>query len=359
MKGPKNRLKVKKLFVLGAGASYGASIVKSSSAEWVAPLDKDFCSRIKEIKRERPKWIQEVQQRIIKNWKDHIEFHNFGLERAIILQLGHLEFVEAIHKRRRTEYGIVHYIDDMAHLISFILAKAKESNKQLYKKLIPIIFKSGEKASDIKNRIITFNYDSLLDEHLLKRFKPQEIFFDKISTTPEPRSKREVRFDHPLLIKLHGSVSWRCKTDEFKQIISNTSNSGDVYKIQHVWHSVSGYPAPEDDVSPCIIPPLPNKPITKIKLFQFLWTKASEYLHEAEELVICGYSLPPTDNLALSLFGSFANKNLNKVTVIDPDPMIMKKWRDLLDRKNIGTISWSYYSDLSQFVNGYHESQDT
>jgi hypothetical protein len=85
-------------------------------------------------------------------------------------------------------------------------------------------------------------------------------------------------------------------------------------------------------------------------LFQFLWTKAAEYLSKCEELIICGYSLPATDSLAGSLFGSFENQKIQSVTIIDPSPEILMKWKKLLNRKGIATNTWNYFSDLDEFL---------
>jgi hypothetical protein len=97
--------------------------------------------------------------------------------------------------------------------------------------------------------------------------------------------------------------------------------------------------------------PLPQKPITQIRLFCFLWTLAYEYLHEARELIICGYSLPETDKLAHSMFSNFANKKLKSITIVDPNPYIMHKWRDLFRRSSINNRArWSYYESFTEFV---------
>jgi hypothetical protein len=118
-----------------------------------------------------------------------------------------------------------------------------------------------------------------------------------------------------------------------------------------VWYEDKGMPSPKDKCSPLIIPPLPIKPVMDIGLFRFLWTKAYEYLHEAEEIIVCGYSLPETDQHALSLFSNFHNINLKKVTVVDPDPAILGKWRNLFERSNVSKADWMWYKDFSKFVN--------
>ncbi len=118
-----------------------------------------------------------------------------------------------------------------------------------------------------------------------------------------------------------------------------------------VWYEKSGTPSPDDNDSPLIIPPLPSKPVMSIGLFRFLWTKAFEYVHEAEEMILCGYSLPDADRFALSLFSNFTNSRLKKVTVVDPDPSILGKWRDLLSRRGVSSPEWTWHDDFSEFTN--------
>ena len=78
------------------------------------------------------------------------------------------------------------------------------------------------------------------------------------------------------------------------------------------------------------VPPLPSKPITSIQLFNWLWMQAYEYLHEARELIIVGYSLPAADQMADSLFGSFVTTRLEGVVVVDPHTAALDRWRQVL-----------------------------
>jgi hypothetical protein len=42
------------------------------------------------------------------------------------------------------------------------------------------------------------------------------------------------------------------------------------------------------------------------------------------------------------MFASFRNKNLESVTIVDPNPDILKKWRDLLRRRSVNSkAKWS------------------
>jgi hypothetical protein len=352
MKRKENRLNVRRLFVLGAGASHSASTSAGGSPERRTPLDKDFCRMISELDPDRPVWVGPAREYIVREWKDHVPFEEFGLEQAIIRQLGHLEFIDAIHPRRRnTAVTDFKYLNRLSHLICFTLRRGREKKDGPYRHFAEEVFPEEQAFGQLRDRVITFNYDELLDKHLLSRFDIRQVYFDRLCETQSSVDRRAEHYPNPLVVKLHGSVNWRCSTEEFENIVRNVSNDNAQYWIKSIWYSQVGTPSPEDDSSPLIMPPLPVKPITRIKLFCFLWTKAYEYLHEAEELVICGYSLPDADRLAQSMFANFANKSLRAVTIIDPNPTILSKWRALLKRKNInGKARWTYFEDFKEYV---------
>jgi hypothetical protein len=354
VKRPKNRLEIQKLFLFGAGASYAASVSSNGeSIKGTAPLDKDFLGKLSQSTVQRPSWVPQARDSILRNWLDHREIQSFGLEEGIIRQFGHLEVVRSIHKRRTRKYNHDQFLNEITHLICFVLEKAKEhKSNRIYKRLSEIIAPAEfGSAALVKNRVITFNYDTLLDEHLLKRFSAKEVYFDKIKLTQTEPSKRKStdKFPSPLLVKLHGSINWVCTQSELISMI-NHSNREEPYVLENVWVRKTKPPELEDQTrAPCIIPPLPNKPITNTKLFRYLWTKAYEYIVEAKEIVICGYSLPQTDGLAVALFGSLTSPKVSKITVIDPDPQIMMKWRGLI-RSNKRKISWSYFTNISEYL---------
>lgn len=351
MRDRSNRLQVGTVYVLGAGSSYSATLTSGAASPTTAPLDAQFCERIAALDYKRPGWVREAVEELGRNWKDHQDFGSFGLEAAIIRHLSHLKFFNSIHRRRRARLTAPEYIDTLAHLITFVLCRCKESRGEVLRRFVSHVFPPRQKATEPgSNRIVTFNYDDLLDQHMLKRFSPQLMYFDRIKNEPDEPDRRIVRNDEPLLVKLHGSVNWRCSTDEYRRIIDPPSTAGEVYRIDRIWFSRSGSPSPADDESPCIVPPMPEKPLTQIQLFRYLWTRACEYLHEAEEIVICGYSLPETDALAMSLFGNISNDRLQRVTVIDPNPAILARWRSLLIRKGVRRAEWQYHSDFCEYV---------
>jgi hypothetical protein len=109
-------------------------------------------------------------------------------------------------------------------------------------------------------------------------------------------------------------------------------------------------PAPDEERTPLIIPPVPNKPITTISLFTSLWTRASEYLEGARHIVICGYSLPETDTLAKTLFKNVRNLDVTDISIVDPDGATLGRWRYLLDKQVNRQARWHYFANFSEYV---------
>ena len=208
------RSNVDRLFVLGAGASYGASRTKAGVGEYTAPLDCDFTARLSDLDYERPGWVRATLQSALQQWKDHRGFRQCGLEEAILLQLGHLDFLRAIHpKRARNDPSLGEWLSDVAHLIAFTLNRCHQNRSRLYNQLCRIVFPNDDFEATT-SRIITFNYDTLLDSVILQYFTPQQTYFHKIDGE-SLAGRTNGKVVAPLMLKLHGSINWLCSTADF------------------------------------------------------------------------------------------------------------------------------------------------
>lgn len=356
MRKIRNRLNVENLFVLGAGASFSASYDNTEFNNYniitpetqphpkIAPLDKDFCKRIvNNVEVKTPEWYSDAISYLKADWKDNRELSQFGLEEAIITQIGFYKFYKDIYKRTNTKSEF-DFLSGLIRIISCFLSQCKESNKKLYKKL----FSLYETNKD--NRVISFNYDLLLDFYFIKKYKnPKNIYFSEINLKKSDHYTKSTQKNnyYPLLLKLHGSINWFISAENLKSIIEhsqidNTMNIVYEKNVNKNLNLIENYP--------CIIPPIPSKPITNISIFKDIWSIASEYLSQAKRIIIYGYSLPKIDNLAVSLFGSFKNKEIEEVIVIDPDPLVFKRWKIILTRDSINNhIRWSYFLSFKEF----------
>lgn len=357
MRTEANRKKVNRLYILGAGASYALSSGQSQNR--TAPLDAQFSNAILEMQAcKKPKWVAELATQVEKDYLHHTDFESTGLEELICQQLSDYGFIDAIHpkrslgKRTRDEF-----LADIIHLICYRLRTVRAKDETALAAWVKKYFRSDLRAGD-RNRIITFNYDTLIDKVLLKEHSPQRLYFDNIFDS-ESAKPTKGGGKYPILLKLHGSINWRCANTEYAKIFApaavttesktKTYNTQGCHYVDKMWVSASDC-KPTDLNTPLIIPPLPQKPITSVAIFRYLWTYAFEYLHEAKNIVIAGYSLPPTDTLAVSLFSKFKNGSLNNLTIVDPDEKALGKWLRLFRRKGIRAHQVHFYPDFLEFI---------
>lgn len=353
MKTEKLRQSVDTLYILGAGASYALSEIKVRSNKFspsVTPLDKDFLQRLSEFPSSRG-WRKKSLDIIKSEWLDHQNLIEHGLEEAIIKRVSQFEFLTSLHQRRtNNKIDNPTYLNHLTHLITDYLLTCKSNTSGHTKQFIDTIFQKGVDPKDYKNRIITFNYDTLIERPLIERsISKKKIYFDRIANKQADGQRRNAneKFLHPLILKLHGSINWRCSQENFEKMISGSLGSD--AKID-VWTEDKSCPNPIDATSPLIIPPIPDKPITSSKLFLHLWTTAYEYLHEAKEIVIVGYSCPLTDTLARTLFTHFESKKVKKITVVDPDTNALARYRSLMIPKVASSAKWAYFSNFSEYI---------
>ncbi len=355
MKQTSNRQVVDTLYILGAGASYCLSVVKSrknSRNKTTTPLDKEFLSCLSEYKLASG-WKKTAVELIENGWLDRDLISDHGLEEAIIKRVSQYEFLSSLHPRKtKNKCSNEDYLNNLSHLITGYLIRCRSNSSGSTKTFINSIFPLKENPDNYKNRIITFNYDTIVEKPLMERgLSKKKIYFDRIvkNKTEGIKRKTNEKFPHPLILKMHGSINWRCERRYFDQIILGKIDQNEKIVI---WLSDKNTPKPNDNESPLIIPPIPNKPITQSSLFKFIWTTAFEYLHEAKKIVIVGYSCPPTDTLAKAMFTQFESKNLEEIFVVDPNATALRNYKEMIDPKLSRRIKWRYYSTFSEYIAG-------
>jgi hypothetical protein len=156
-----------------------------------------------------------------------------------------------------------------------------------------------------RDAVISFNYDTVMDEHLV-RFQPERwdpavsFGFSPISGLEAWRSgasSEEIVGQPILLLKPHGSLSWVAEGDRTRL--------------------VEPHPARRDD-RPLIVPPQPAKKFSHPDL-KSVWTRSRETLRGAAALLIIGYSLPTTDAYTTAAL----RLDLDEVAflgIVNPDP---------------------------------------
>jgi NAD-dependent SIR2 family protein deacetylase len=188
----------------------------------------------------------------------------------------------------------------------------------------PVCSKHRKLADLMKHGDIVFsyNYDILMDSALrgCQKLTDKGYLLDFYRVYNDAGWEEPQKEASPIsILKLHGSMNWiRCsfcgsvlllrrqKTGEW---LTSVPNSCPRCKQP-------GY------LERLLIPPLLNKNYTDRDM-NYLWLEAQRSLSNIEEVVIIGYSLPPTDFASETLLRTgtlWATRKNLPVTIVDPDP---------------------------------------
>lgn len=353
MKRSANRQPVETLYILGAGASKALTEVQTRKNQYsrnTTPIDQDFLSLLEHFQLQQG-WQRRSLDLLKSDWLGSNPILDCGLEEAVIKRVADFDMLSALYPdKSRRKCTNEEYLNHLTHLIADYLIKCRSNQSGDTKKFTNWVFPPGHKPESYKNRIITFNYDLIVDRPLLERgISKKKLYFDRIVSSVEDGIRRtsDEKFLHPLLLKLHGSVNWRCERRYFNQIVTGIVDEADRIPICTVDSKCS---SPSEDESLLIIPPVPNKPITRASIFRVLWTTAMEYLHEAKRIVIVGYSCPKTDALARSVFTQFRNMNVTDIFIADPSSDALSKYHGLFAGRVKKSVRWVYYGGFHEYI---------
>jgi len=215
------------------------------------------------------------------------------------------------------------------------------TNKSYYYKRNSDYFLFYNQLKD-NDTIITYNWDLLLDnildrEKLISKIKDRNLYEDDIENTLKKQYLRMLmdlsayrdyynfRINAPYekyhsegyYLKLHGSIDWLYCPNEDCGLYSKVFP---IEKIIGEEYLIAEYKCREcsSKMKHLIIPPVLNKNYSSFPFVKKLWNIALEEIQSADELVIWGYRLPPTDFYNRWLFRQKSDK-LKKVTIINPD----------------------------------------
>jgi hypothetical protein len=204
--------------------------------------------------------------------------------------------------------------------------------------------KAGAPRRYMRNTVITFNYDTVLDESISKWNVPIWYGFAEGAVKYDQSNKSvEARMDEGLsLLKLHGSVNWA----------EPESNKG----------QITIYGSYEDLLNrrlrPTLIPPIWRKSFTGA--LSQIWDAAVTALSEATRIIIIGFSMPPTDIHIKFLLaaGLQDNISLRKLYCFDPNANVGENLFQIFRRelKEEGIAEFKqYYADalLMQRLENY------
>jgi NAD-dependent SIR2 family protein deacetylase len=178
--------------------------------------------------------------------------------------------------------------------------------------------------------IVTFNYDIALDFAILL-----DESFDLDYTFEPPKTIKE---RHLKLLKLHGSTNWfECKEcKNFQHVDPHPYPKGAVFSpdSKYVYNFV-GNLLPNTKCTECgkvgsldpfLVPPTWSKAVLGTPAGK-IWKQAVNEIGEATQIVVIGYSLPPTDTFFqyLLTLALASNPRLNRVVIVNRDGQELKE----------------------------------
>ena len=204
-KTSQNAEKITRVWVLGAGAS----IDGAKKANRAAPSDFDFLKSVSDYFGDsRVKRINAVLwNRVEKGFSiTQSKWAEGGLEEGIRKRISRFEANRLFDRARNSGNGkptITNddFLADLNELIRWWLGGLKANANGSIKDLVDTVVSSGG-----KEKIVTFNYDTLVEDCLAKIGISES---DAIDLKNLQRSRAANSFT-PLLLKMHGSVSWVC-----------------------------------------------------------------------------------------------------------------------------------------------------
>lgn len=180
----------------------------------------------------------------------------------------------------------------------------------------------------MKNTVLTFNYDTVLEESLSNigvkcsyGFEHSSVEYDKSAKHVTRKAENNALPVH----KLHGSVNWatplkeRGKLRVFGSYDDLLKANRQVLLIPPTWRKTFG------------------GPLTSI------WDAAVKALTEATQIIIIGFSIPPTDIHFKYLLAAGLQENisLRKIYCLNPDATVEENLFEILrtDLKDNGFVS--------------------
>ncbi|MGI8650152.1 MAG: hypothetical protein ACR2KW_07215 [Rubrobacter sp.] len=362
------------VYVLGAGANM---VVRHRAREVRPPLARDFFRQLHrdltadELARLRDE-NSELYEYIGHYWK--LGFHdlstaNFDLEECFTL----LEQHEKDAKRRQ-DYADYFRLWEIKGQLTVLLAgllddissnqpPGEEGLRPLARRVL------GEGAA-----VLTFNYDTLLEQAIIQESGQS---WDPIPAYAAPFNLIDVHDGRPFaefrsakflpqahaapFLKMHGSLNWfrvvgggETVEEAPGMLVQRHERLGQTLVCPvggTATSPVSGNTRVLADgtlLEQLIITPVLNKAVDE-QPFAQVWQKAREELRGCSQLVVCGYSFPPTDFTTRRLFlESFVGAPPGEILVINPDTSIVRQVKDLCHFE--GPIS--VCGDLREYVRG-------
>jgi hypothetical protein len=262
------------------------------------------------------------------------------------------------------------------NLIRLFNRRISESTNQLHAnyntnlyKIIAKKLSEGVKPNQIS--IITFNQDLQAEKTLHKlqntaKYKRYGNIFsfpwcygmtDPVSKLSNPPKTEEVFETQPTdeggikLYKLHGSLNWfsiHNSRDVPRNTILNPNKKFNITPRKYILPNLLFNSGKRRMYTfPLIIPPVNHKAAIIHKELHPLWQQAEQKLTNANQIIVFGYSCPPTDFESANMLRRSTNTGVipTSFEVIDPNPNAFTRYVDVTCLDHL-----SYYRSCDTYI---------
>jgi hypothetical protein len=323
------------VFVLGAGATRGASFVQPDRDPCLPPLDADFFLQLQRI--QNPKHAGTIDQTLRDLHRMFGRSHGITLETAFSTVETTIRMVHTADET--TDFALEQLWGMRSNLLQAVAAVLEESLTETHDGHGTLVMACCDYHTWLVEQMhagdttISYNYDCLIDHALRTSGEGKWNAYygygfgdlaeqDKLDQHPfwSPDDNVAGVDETVYLLKLHGSLNFQ-------------RTEGDGIKLK-----ARPYTRQHGDLKFEIIPPESHKNFDE-SFFQPLWRHASRAINTTESMVLIGYSFPPTDLHSVALFrSSVAAGALKKLTIVNPDREARARTVDVL-RRGIGEVT--------------------
>jgi NAD-dependent SIR2 family protein deacetylase len=343
-----------KIFILGAGCSKNYSQGTTNIPGLKCPVDRDFFAMAKKViinKITDPLFdaqlnhlLKDINEMFGSQDNDGLsvlDIPNLSLEKVMTeIAIQGTLFDKPIYRygwKYATDLTVSRRMSTFIELISRTIEEALKGDVcEKHKALADLI--------DQNDTVISYNYDLLIDKALRSKTKlTDEGYRLSFYRTYQDGgwSRPDSEGSSVSLLKLHGSLNWlRCRICDSVLLWRSEKVS--------IWPTVScpKCGAQGETMERVLIPPLLVKDYGEPAI-NYLWFEAVGALHRADEIIVIGYSLPPTDfaSETLLLSGLGQRRKEVPVTIVNPDPSVRKRFSEIFAERNI-----NYMPTLEEFL---------
>ena len=343
------------VFILGAGATRGCSFVNDMKRQGhcVPPLDGDYFTQLQRVSSTAHSVrIRRLTEGLVSWFGPN---YSLGMEQVFC----HLEHAEKMLKHLGKEAGddykkVTALKKDLEQSIAIILGESltmvKTGGKGSYE-LRECMWhdKLVEDLADRGDAFVSFNYDCVIDDSLRRRghgkWDPHFGYGFKLGPRGQglsgdehwkPQGSENLERDQTIKVhKVHGSLHF------------TETGAGVVLKKRPYGNTR----AASGDLRFKIIPPESSKSYDEGS-FGHIMKNAYQSLRKATRVVVIGYSLPPSDQHAESLFRFGIKKNaLDALVVVNPERAARGRIRSALQnglKPSTRVLSFDYLEEFAQ-----------